>query len=104
MITSASTSPTTPSTQVVISSNATSLVFQLASPKSVKILDGMRSAASASASSGVCLYLNESKAPGAVAVAPLAGLDTGAATAGTFLAAGGALVAVRGFPAYSKTC
>ena len=64
------------------------------------MLEGMRSAASASASSGVCLYLNESKAPGAGAVPPLAGLDTGAAAAGIFLAARGALVAAGGLPAY----
>ena len=100
-ITSASTSLTTPSTQVVISSNAANLVFQLASPKSVKILDGMRSAESASASSGVCLYLNESKAPDAGAAPPLAGLDVGAAAAGTFLTAVGALATAGGFLAYS---
>lgn len=60
----------------------------------------MRSAASPSASSGVCLYLNGSKAPGAGAAPPLADLDAAAAT-GAFLAVGGALAA-GGFLAYSK--
>ena len=66
------------------------------------MFEGMRSAASASASSGVCLYLNESKAPGAGAVPPLAGLNTGAVAAGALLAAGGAPAAAGGLPAYLK--
>jgi hypothetical protein len=92
--TSASNSSTTPSTHSVISSSAANRVFQLASPRSSKILDGIRSPASASASSGRCLYLKVSRAAAAAAGAdtapPLEGFDTGAAAGTIFLTAGAA--------------
>lgn len=72
-ITSASTSTITPSNQVFISSRAASLVFQLASPKSVIMDVGIRSEARASASSGVCLYLKVSNTPGPAGAADLDG-------------------------------
>ena len=58
------------------------------------MLDGMRSAASASASSGVCLYLKVSKAPGAGGAAPFEGFDAGATDAGTVFFTAGAEVAL----------
>jgi hypothetical protein len=45
-----------------MSSNAANLVFQLVSARSVKKDDGIVSTARTSASSGVCLYLNVSRA------------------------------------------
>lgn len=51
------------------------------------MFDGMRSAVSASASSGVCLYLKVSRVPGTGAAAPFVGFDAAAAGA-AFLTAG----------------
>ena len=62
--TSESNSSIAPSTHDVISSNAASLVFQFESVKSFCIEGGIKSAMSASASSGLCLYLNVSSVPG----------------------------------------
>lgn len=62
--TSESNSSTAPSTHDVISSNAANLVFQFESDRSFCIAGGIRSAISASASSGLCLYLNVSSVPG----------------------------------------
>lgn len=89
MSTSESTSLAIPSTHPVISSSAARRVFQLASAKSVARFDGISSAARASASSGVCLYLNVSRPPGGGAAPPLDGLE-GAAAGGSFLTAGAA--------------
>ena len=88
-----------------ISSSAVSLVFQFASAKSVAIDDGINSVANASASSGVCLYLNVSRAPGGAGVAGLAAFAPPVAVAGGFLDTGGAAavagVEVAGFFAYA---
>lgn len=85
-MTSASTSSTMLDSQVFMVSRAASRVFQLASPKSVMISVGIRSAARASESSGVCLYLNVSSAPAATgAEAALDGFA--AADGGGFLGA-----------------
>lgn len=94
---SASTSVTTLSTQLVISSRAANLVFQFASPRSVRMDAGMRSAARASESSGVCLNLKVSNAPGDKAVAGFDGFE--AAPPAGFLVDGaaGELAAVGGF-------
>ena len=87
--TSESRSLTQPSTQVVISSRAAKRFFQLESPRSVANFAGISSAASASASSGVCLYLKVSSAPGPGAAPPFAGFDVAAAAAGgSFFGAG----------------
>jgi hypothetical protein len=104
--TSLSISPIVPSSQVFISSNAANRTFQLVSAKPVATSAGMRSAASDSASSGVCLYLNVSSAPGAVAAAGFPDLLVG----GSFLTGGGATAAAAGaspaatagFLAYAK--
>jgi hypothetical protein len=95
--TSASTCAATPSTQLVISSSAASLVFQLESPISARMEDGMRSMAIASESSGVCLNLNASKESGPGAF-PLVGWAAG----GPFLVEVPAAV-VDGFLAYEET-
>ena len=96
---SESRSLTFPSTQVVISSSAASRTFQLESPRSVTNLAGMSSAASASASSGVCLYLKVSKVPGAGAAPPLEGFEAAAAAAGgSFFGAGAAAGALPPSP------
>ena len=54
------------------------------------MLDGIRSAASSSASSGVCLYLKVSRLVDASAAPPFEGFDVVAAAVGgaVFLAAG----------------
>lgn len=83
--TSLSTESATSSTQAVISSSADNLSFQLESAKSVAICAGISSAASASASSGVCLYLNESRVPGATGPEGFADFAGAAAAAGGFL-------------------
>ncbi len=57
--------------------------------------DGMRSAARASASSGVCLYLKVSKAPGALGAAGFDGLEDTAA-GGSFFGAVAAAGAAEG--------
>ena len=91
------------SNQVFISSSAASLVFQFASAKSVAIDGGIKSAANVSASSGVCLYLNVSRAPGGAGAAGLVGFAPAPAAAVTgFLAAGGAAAGAEapGFFAY----
>ena len=87
-ITSASTSVTTPSSHTCISSKAVNLVFQLASPRSVRIEDGISSAARMSASSDECLNLNVSRtagAAGALAFPDFAVADT---PGGSFFVAG----------------
>lgn len=93
------------SSQVFISSKAASLVFQFASANSVAIDDGTNSAANASASSGVCLYLNVSRAPGGAVAAGLGVFDPPVAVAGGFLAARGAAAVagaeVAGFLVYA---
>jgi hypothetical protein len=96
--TSASTCSATPSTQLVISSSAASLVFQLESPKSARMEDGMSSMAIASESSGVCLNLNASKESEPGAAFPLVGRVAG----GPFLVEVPAAV-VDGFLAYEET-
>ena len=84
--TSASTCSTTLSSHVVISSTAARRVFQFAFARSADKLDGIRSVASASASSGVCLYFTVSNAPGAPGVA--FGFGGPVTVDGNFLTAG----------------
>ena len=85
--TSESTCSTTPSSHVAISSTAPRRAFQFVFPRSADILEGIKSAAKASASSGVCLYFTVSNVLGAAGGAafdfegPVAGgnfLTTGA--------------------------
>lgn len=95
IITSESTSTITPSNQELISSRAANRVFQFASPKSVKMDAVIKSAAKVSASSGVCLYLKLSKAPGAAGAADFAGL---ALVAGGGFLGGGAEGGADEFP------
>lgn len=52
------------------------------------MLEGIRSAASASASSGGCLNLTVSNEPAAAGAPPLAGLELPAAVGGSFFGAG----------------
>jgi hypothetical protein len=95
--TSASIVVILPLTHVAISSSAASRVFQFASPKSVMIADGSCSAASASASSGVCLNLTASKPPGVEAEFPLLGFAPVVAAAGGFLELDATTVDAGGF-------
>lgn len=83
-----------------MSSKAVSRVFQLASAKSFKIDGGMISAARASASSGVCLYLKVSSAAGAAGGGALDGFA--AEEAGAFFAGAdeGPAAAAGGFFAW----
>ncbi len=98
-MTSASRESTSASSHVVISSNAASLAFQLASPSPVITDGGIKSAARASASYDECLYLTVSRLtaaaleaafpegfpaepPGAGFFAALAAFAAGAAAAG----------------------
>lgn len=76
--TSESSSGAALSIQPVISSRAASRTFQFESPRSVAYWAGIISAARASASSGVCLNLKESKAPGAAGGGALPGLPVAA--------------------------
>jgi len=85
--TSESACSTTPSSHVVISSTADRRVFQFAFPRSADILEGIKSAAKASASSCVCLYFTVSSAPGATRETAL-DFDSPAAVGGNFLTAG----------------
>lgn len=85
---SESTSAALLSAHVVISSKAANRVFQLESARSVANLAGIISAASDSASSGVCLNLTVSSAPGASGAAAL--LDLLEAGGGTTFFTGGA--------------
>ena len=76
------------SSHVPNSSKLASRTFQLPSPNSAAIFGGTKSAARASASSGLNLYLNVSDATaGAAAALPLEA--AGAAAGGSFLATGG---------------
>src|SRR5258708_18873648 len=84
------------STHVVISSKAASRVFQFASPRSVIKLAGISSVASASASSGVCLYLKLSRPPAGAGAPPFPGFDDVAAAAAAAAASAGGFFPVDG--------
>ena len=87
-ITSQSAESTTPSIHCAISSNALRRNFQFESPKFVAISVGINSAARASESSGLCLYLNVSRLPDAAGTDGLVGLEEEAAAAATAAAGG----------------
>jgi hypothetical protein len=108
-ITSASSLSISPSIHKASSSSAANLVFQFASARSAVTEDGNNPAARASASSGVCLYLKLSRAPGAwdgedLEVLEEAGCDGFLAvvlpTAGGFLAYPG----IGQYISKSRTC
>jgi len=86
-MTSESTCSTTPSSHPVISSTAARRAFQFVFPRSADILEGIKSAARASASSGVCLYFTVSNALEAAEGAAL-DFEGPAVAGGNFLTAG----------------
>ena len=94
---SASRPSTSFSSQLDISSKAASRVFQFASPRSIMIDEGIKSAARASASSGVCLYLTASRFPVAVGAPALPVFVAAVAAAGFFAAGAGGGAVVVGF-------